>query len=56
VRRPYRSRTPYAVIPDRRGSHRDGVQGLRDRAMWVVLAGKGHEDYQIIGGEGNSLF
>jgi len=41
-------RTPYYVIPDRREAVTAAIRMAR-RGDVVVLAGKGHEDYQIIG-------
>ncbi len=41
-------KTPYLVIPDRRDAIKAAV-GLGKPGDVVVLAGKGHEDYQIIG-------
>ncbi len=43
-------RTPYLVLPDRADAIRTAVDIARDGDV-VVLAGKGHEDYQIIGTE-----
>jgi UDP-N-acetylmuramoyl-L-alanyl-D-glutamate--2,6-diaminopimelate ligase len=43
-----RGRTPYAVIPDRQVAVATAI-GLAKPGDVVVLAGKGHEDYQIIG-------
>ena len=42
------TRTPYAVIPDRAEAIATAVR-LAGPGDVVVLAGKGHEDYQIIG-------
>jgi UDP-N-acetylmuramoyl-L-alanyl-D-glutamate--2,6-diaminopimelate ligase len=39
---------PYEVIPDRRRAIRNAIQAARAGDI-VVIAGKGHEDYQIIG-------
>jgi UDP-N-acetylmuramoyl-L-alanyl-D-glutamate--2,6-diaminopimelate ligase len=41
-------RTPYLVIPDRRAAIATAI-GMARQGDVVVLAGKGHEDYQIIG-------
>jgi UDP-N-acetylmuramoyl-L-alanyl-D-glutamate--2,6-diaminopimelate ligase len=41
-------RTPYLVIPDRREAISAAI-GIAKPGDVVVLAGKGHEDYQIIG-------
>jgi len=41
-------RRPYLVIPDRAGAIRTAIEAA-DAGDVVVLAGKGHEDYQIIG-------
>jgi UDP-N-acetylmuramoyl-L-alanyl-D-glutamate--2,6-diaminopimelate ligase len=41
-------RTPYLVIPDRRAAIAAAI-GMARPGDVVVLAGKGHEDYQIIG-------
>ena len=41
-------RTPYLVIPDRRDAIAGAIR-LAGPGDVVVLAGKGHEDYQIIG-------
>jgi len=41
-------RTPYLIVPDRREAIAAAV-GLAGPGDVVVLAGKGHEDYQIIG-------
>lgn len=41
-------RTPYLVIPDRREAVEAAVRIARPGDV-IVLAGKGHEDYQIIG-------
>jgi len=43
------SRDELAVIPDRRSAVRYAVAGAR-RGDIVLLAGKGHEAYQVIGG------
>ena len=43
-----RERTPYYVIPDRQGAVATAI-GMAKPGDVVVLAGKGHEDYQIIG-------
>jgi UDP-N-acetylmuramoyl-L-alanyl-D-glutamate--2,6-diaminopimelate ligase len=40
--------TPYLVIPDRRDAIRTAI-GMGQPGDVIVLAGKGHEDYQIIG-------
>lgn len=40
----------YLVIPDRERAIRAGLQILGPRQV-LVIAGKGHEDYQIIGGK-----
>ena len=40
----------YAVVPDRRGNIRHAVY-LAHPGDMVVIAGKGHEDYQIIKGK-----
>ena len=40
--------TPYAVIPDRVEAIRFAVDNAEDGDV-ILLAGKGHEDYQIIG-------
>lgn len=40
----------YAVIPDRRAAIWDAIAEARDGDT-VVIAGKGHEDYQIVGSE-----
>ncbi len=45
---PVRGRTPYAVIPDRQTAVAAAI-GMAKPGDVVVLAGKGHEDYQIIG-------
>jgi UDP-N-acetylmuramoyl-L-alanyl-D-glutamate--2,6-diaminopimelate ligase len=45
---PVRGRTPYYVIPDRQGAVAAAI-GMAKPGDVVVLAGKGHEDYQIIG-------
>ena len=45
---PVRGRTPYAVIPDRQVAVATAI-GMAKPGDVVVLAGKGHEDYQIIG-------
>ena len=42
--------TPYAVIPDRREAIRWAIENHRDGDL-ILLCGKGHEDYQIIGHE-----
>ena len=42
--------TPYTVIPDRREAIRWAVENHRDGDL-ILLCGKGHEDYQIIGHE-----
>jgi UDP-N-acetylmuramoyl-L-alanyl-D-glutamate--2,6-diaminopimelate ligase len=41
-------KTPYCVIPDRREAVAAAIS-MAGRGDVVVLAGKGHEDYQIIG-------
>ena len=41
-------KTPYLVIPDRRAAIAAAI-GMARQGDVVVLAGKGHEDYQIIG-------
>ncbi len=43
-------RTPYLVIPDRRAAIETAMKIARQNDV-VVLAGKGHEDYQIVGHE-----
>ncbi|HSQ78289.1 MAG TPA: UDP-N-acetylmuramoyl-L-alanyl-D-glutamate--2,6-diaminopimelate ligase [Nitrospirota bacterium] len=43
-----RGRTPYAVIPDRQTAVATAI-GMAKPGDVVVLAGKGHEDYQVIG-------
>lgn len=43
-------KTPYMVIPDRRSAIEAAIKAARKGDV-VVLAGKGHEDYQIIGNE-----
>ncbi len=40
----------YLVVPDRREAIRRAIEGAR-AGDTVVLAGKGHEDYQIVGDE-----
>jgi UDP-N-acetylmuramoyl-L-alanyl-D-glutamate--2,6-diaminopimelate ligase len=45
---PVRGRTPYAVISDRRVAVATAI-GMAKPGDVVVLAGKGHEDYQVIG-------
>jgi UDP-N-acetylmuramoyl-L-alanyl-D-glutamate--2,6-diaminopimelate ligase len=45
---PSASLTPYLVIPDR-VSAIERAMGLAEQGDVVVLAGKGHEDYQILG-------
>ncbi len=42
------NQTPYLVIPDRRDAIRAAI-GMGKPGDVIVLAGKGHEDYQIIG-------
>jgi UDP-N-acetylmuramoyl-L-alanyl-D-glutamate--2,6-diaminopimelate ligase len=42
------ARTPYLVLPDRATAIERAI-GLAERGDVVVLAGKGHEDYQILG-------
>jgi len=42
--------TPYLVVPDRAAAI-DAAIGLARPGDIVVLAGKGHEDYQIVGAE-----
>ena len=42
--------TRYSVVPDRREAIRSALAGARPGDS-VVIAGKGHEDYQIIGKE-----
>ena len=42
------NKTPYAVVPDRAEAIATAVR-LAGPGDVVVLAGKGHEDYQIIG-------
>ena len=41
---------PYRVIPDRREAIRWAVENHKDGDL-ILLCGKGHEDYQIIGHE-----
>jgi UDP-N-acetylmuramoyl-L-alanyl-D-glutamate--2,6-diaminopimelate ligase len=41
-------KTPYSVIPDRRDAITSAIAAAKPGDI-VVLAGKGHEDYQIIG-------
>jgi UDP-N-acetylmuramoyl-L-alanyl-D-glutamate--2,6-diaminopimelate ligase len=43
-------KTPYSIIPDRREAVAAAVRTARPGDV-VVLAGKGHEDYQIIGAQ-----
>jgi UDP-N-acetylmuramoyl-L-alanyl-D-glutamate--2,6-diaminopimelate ligase len=45
---PVGGRTPYSVIPDRQVAVATAI-GMAKPGDVVVLAGKGHEDYQIIG-------
>lgn len=45
-----RARTPYVVIPNRRDAIFYSV-GHAQPGDVIVLAGKGHEDYQVIGTE-----
>jgi UDP-N-acetylmuramoyl-L-alanyl-D-glutamate--2,6-diaminopimelate ligase len=40
----------YAVVPDRREAIRAAI-AMSQRSDTVVIAGKGHEDYQIVGRE-----
>ena len=40
--------TPYLVIPDRREAIFYAIQHAQKDDL-IVLAGKGHEDYQVIG-------
>ena len=42
--------TPYTVIPDRREAIRWAIENHEDGDL-ILLCGKGHEDYQIIGHE-----
>ena len=42
--------TPYTVIPDRREAIRWAIENHRSGDL-ILLCGKGHEDYQIIGHE-----
>jgi UDP-N-acetylmuramoyl-L-alanyl-D-glutamate--2,6-diaminopimelate ligase len=41
---------PYQIIPDRRQAIESAISMAR-KGDAVVIAGKGHEDYQIIGGQ-----
>jgi len=41
---------PYRVIPDRREAIRWAVENHKDGDL-ILLCGKGHEDYQIVGHE-----
>jgi UDP-N-acetylmuramoyl-L-alanyl-D-glutamate--2,6-diaminopimelate ligase len=43
-----RGTAPYAIVPDRREAIASAVS-MAKRGDAVVIAGKGHEDYQIIG-------
>lgn len=40
--------TPYVVIPDRREAIQYAISHAQKDDL-IVLAGKGHEDYQVIG-------
>jgi UDP-N-acetylmuramoyl-L-alanyl-D-glutamate--2,6-diaminopimelate ligase len=44
------TRTPYFAIPDREQAIREAVRLCRE-GDFLVLAGKGHETYQLIEGE-----
>ena len=45
---PESRRAPYHVIPDRREAIATAVSQAKNGDM-VLIAGKGHEDYQIVG-------
>ncbi len=47
-------KTPFLVIPDRRDAIKAAI-GMGKPGDVIVLAGKGHEDYQIIGEEEDPL-
>jgi UDP-N-acetylmuramoyl-L-alanyl-D-glutamate--2,6-diaminopimelate ligase len=48
--RPREGKKPYLLVPDRRDAITAAITAARSGDV-VVLAGKGHEDYQIIGDE-----